>query len=106
MEGRSETVDGINGIGVLLLMSAFLPALASALAAIRNQGEFPKLRWRSEAMKKSFRSLNRKLDAMKKNKAELTFTKVRELAGDLGELMVDESLDWRVVFKDRIVEFG
>jgi hypothetical protein len=89
----------------ILLACAALPAFASALAAIRNQGEFLRLYRRSSAMKESFHRVNKKLDELSIS-TDVNLTAVTDIAGDLSQLMLNEFLDWRVVFKDREVEFG
>jgi hypothetical protein len=84
----------------LAVLCAVLPALAAALAAINNQGEFGRIAKRSEAMSERLVKLDLRVD----NLLEQPMLQSREvivIAYELAQLMVDEVLDWRVVFKDR-----
>jgi hypothetical protein len=87
----------------LVLASAFLPALAAALAAISNQGEFARVAKRSAAMADSFGRFARQISVLRSSDAQgvLKLAQVIPLAGEIAEVMVDEVADWRVVFIDR-----
>jgi hypothetical protein len=87
----------------LVLGSAFLPALAAALAGISNQGEFARVAKRSAAMANSCRRFAEQISAMRAANAQgfLKLSQVIPLAGEIAEVMVDEVADWRVVFIDR-----
>jgi hypothetical protein len=87
----------------LVLASAFLPALAAALAAISNQGEFARVAKRSAAMADSFSRFARQISVLRSSDAQgvLKLAQVIPLAGEIAEVMVDEVADWRVVFIDR-----
>jgi hypothetical protein len=87
----------------LVLASAFLPALAAALAAISNQGEFARVAKRSAAMADSFGRFTRQISVLRSSDAQgvLKLAQVIPLAGEIAEVMVDEVADWRVVFIDR-----
>ena len=89
----------------LVMASAFLPALAAALAGISNQGEFARLAKRSAAMAVYFKGFALQIAALRSNDAQgrngLQLSQVIPLAGEIAEAMVDEVADWRIVFIDR-----
>jgi hypothetical protein len=87
----------------LVLASAFLPALAAALAAISNQGEFARVAKRSAAMADSCGRFAKQISVLRSGNAQgvLKLAQVIPLAGEIAEVMVDEVADWRVVFIDR-----
>jgi hypothetical protein len=89
----------------LVLASAFLPALAAALAGINNQGEFARLAKRSAAMADSFSRFAVRIAALRSANADgsdaLKLSHLIPLAGEIAEVMVEEVADWRVVFTDR-----
>jgi hypothetical protein len=86
-------------IGLGLCATA-LPAFGAALAGIRSQGEFERVRKRSKAMLQTLRRICAELDDCT-NHQEISFAVLNVIAADAGQLMVDELLDWRIVFKDR-----
>lgn len=85
----------------LTLMCAVFPALGAALTAIRNQGEFMRVAKRSRAMAGRLEQIKKELDEFRNTQNEMTDERVVENAVKLAQLMVDEVLDWRVVFQDR-----
>jgi hypothetical protein len=87
----------------LVLASAFLPAMAAALAAISNQGEFARVAKRSAAMADSCGRFTRQISVLRSGNARgvLKLSQVIPLAAEIAEVMVDEVADWRVVFIDR-----
>jgi hypothetical protein len=89
----------------LVLASAFLPALAAALAGINNQGEFARVAKRSAAMADSFKRFGTQIAALRaadtRDPETLKLSHVIPLAGEIAEVMVDEVADFRVVFIDR-----
>jgi hypothetical protein len=89
----------------LVMASAFLPALAAALAGISNQGEFARLAKRSAAMAVYFKGFAKQIAALRLADAQdgdgLKLSQVIPLAGEIAEVMVDEVADWRIVFIDR-----
>jgi hypothetical protein len=82
------------------LCATALPAFGAALAGIRSQGEFERVKKRSKAMLQTLRRICTQLDECT-NHQELSFAVLSVIAADAGQLMVDELLDWRIVFKDR-----
>lgn len=85
----------------LTLLSAFLPALGAACAAIRSQGEFHRVVQRSEAMEEKLTQLQRALANVPCRPHEGNSARLRESAVQIAQLMANEVLDWRVVFQDR-----
>ena len=92
--------------GWTVFLCGFLPALGAALAGIKNQGEFVRVSKRSEAMEmllgallERVTELEQKLEAP--SNGPLTMREVARVAEDASRLMVNEVLDWRVVFADR-----
>jgi hypothetical protein len=87
----------------LALCSAVLPAFASALVAISNQGEFVRLAKRSAAMADLFQKHATEIALLKRGPARPDLPEVAGLASRIAGAMVDEVADWRVVFADRPV---
>ncbi len=87
----------------LVLISAFFPALAAALAGISNQGEFSRVAKRSAAMADSFEKFSEQIKALLHTEVPSgpKLSQVVPLAGRIAQVMVDEVADWRVVFTDR-----
>src|SRR5207302_10926650 len=89
----SELWDKIS-----LILAAGAPAVGAALAAIANQGEFARVAKRSGAMAGR---LQQDLERLKKHGANARASEVAEDALRVAQTMVDEVLDWRLVFLDR-----
>jgi hypothetical protein len=91
--------------GWLTFACAGFPALAAALAGISHQGEFARVAKRSHAMAARFHQLAGEIDRLEQATATrpdaLCLAHVTPLAAEAAQLMVDEVLDWRVVFLDR-----
>jgi hypothetical protein len=85
----------------LVFANAAFPALGAALAAIKSHGEFHRIGQRSAAMVEELRGLKLDLNSVSARTAGLCSVRIRETADQIAELMVDETLDWRIVFKDR-----
>jgi len=98
--------------GGLAFICAVFPAIAGALAAINNHGEFRRVEKRSAAMKASIEMLIQRIDniciQMEKPDAETIsfFQDARNVSSDAADLLVREVLDWRVLFQDRPQEMG
>ena len=94
----------------LTLLAAVLPAFGAALAGIREQGEFLRVSKRSLAMHDRLVQFKEQLESLRKPKNPgdpppmLESGPVIEIAISVIQLMVDEVLDWRVVFQDRPLE--
>lgn len=95
-------------LGSLIFLAGFLPAMGAAMAGINNQGEFKRVSMRSQAMAERLRQLDARATRLLANLQSTTrpwvpgaSAEVRELATDAAQLMVNEVLDWRVIFLDR-----
>lgn len=85
----------------LVLVSATFPALSAALAGINNQGEFKRLAKRSTAMVDGLARLSNRIQDLQGAQAPLRSESVLRLSGQITEIMVQEVVDWRVMFVDR-----
>ena len=89
----------------LTFATATLPAFGSALAGINNQGEFSRVAKRSRAMAHRMKHLAGDIDTLERRAAatpgSVRLEHVTPLALHIVQLMVDENLEWRVVFTDR-----
>lgn len=83
---------------IWLIAAAWLPAAGAALAAINNQGEFARIAKRSRAMAGRLKEHHEKLS---KDGVAGRSSEVAEDALRVAQTMVDEVLDWRLVFLDR-----
>lgn len=84
----------------LAALGAIFPALAAALAGINNQGEFGRIAKRSRAMADRLQQLEGEISALSQ-RPDVRSREAIDVTWGLAQLMVDEVLDWRVVFKDR-----
>jgi hypothetical protein len=86
-------------------VTAFLatasPTLGAALAGIRSQAEFERVKKRSRAMLHTLQRICKELDARDDRAENISLAALNLIVADAGQLMVDELLDWRIVFKDR-----
>ena len=96
-----ESTGGGEGWDVWSFLGAFLPAVGAALAAINNQGEFGRIAKRSRAMAAKLEKKNKKFDEFLNSPLVAPSSEVANLALQVAQTMVDEVLDWRVVFLDR-----
>lgn len=91
----------------LTFCCGFFPAAGAALAGISNQGEFRRIALRSNSMSERLEQhLNRlnRLEARLQRPGVLRQQLSAELAGlasETARTMVNEVLDWRVIFQDR-----
>ncbi len=84
--------------------TAFLPAFGAAAAGLINQGEFARMAKRSEAMSERFLQIDGELQALERRMVlgqPVTSAEIAAQASRTAQLMVDEVLDWRVVFVHR-----
>ncbi|MBP1637043.1 MAG: hypothetical protein H6Q10_3617, partial [Acidobacteria bacterium] len=89
-----------NASGWLTLLCAFLPAAGSACAAIRGFAETRRLAQRSKAMQDGLARLQEELAGIPTGGGALNLQRLRACADRVGDLMIRETLDWRVVFQD------
>ena len=89
----------------LTLIAAGFPAFGAALAGINNQGEFSRVAKRSRAMAARMERIENDLATLAaraaENPAAVRLGQITPLALYVVQLMVDENLEWRVVFTDR-----
>lgn len=90
---------------LLTLITIVGPALGAALAAIRSQGEFDRLTKRSRAMTSQLKRVSDQLDRLILQDGDLSSLRLSEIAVNGGQLMVDEVLDWRIVFQERPLDW-
>jgi len=88
--------------GWLIFAGALFPAIGASLAGINNQGEFRRIAKRSEAMVGHLKELRVNLSNMEAA-GHLRWESVTKVTAQTSQLMVNEVLDWRVVFLDRPV---
>jgi hypothetical protein len=87
--------------GTLVILNALLPAIGAAIAAIRNQGEFHRISQRSLAMREELDDLKLELSQIAARSEELRSQDMRRVCEQTARLMINETLDWRIVFQDR-----
>jgi hypothetical protein len=75
--------------------------MGAAMAAIKNQGEFARIAKRSRAMAERLEQMNKQAKPLLESATALHSSEVAKYAFDVAQLMVDEVLDWRVLFLDR-----
>jgi len=95
----------------LTFACGFFPTLGAALAAINNQAEFRRLARRAEAMRVVLEQRIQALDDLGSglhagSGPDGFAPRVRQAAEDAARLLVNQVLDWRVVFLDRPLELG
>jgi hypothetical protein len=83
------------------LLATVLPAFGAAFAGIRSQAEFERVKKRSRAMLQTLRHICRELRSRENDEEGLSYSALNQIVAEAGQLMVDELLDWRIVFKDR-----
>ena len=87
--------------GWLTLACAVMPALGAAFAAIRSQCEAQRLAQRSRAMEETLTQLQLDLASVSTSDKALNSQRLRDCADRVSDLMIRETLDWRVVFQDQ-----
>lgn len=91
----------------LTFLCGFLPALGAALAGIAYQGEFRRLMRRSRAMEQALGQLAHRARAIRASEGGALEAHhqrsrlVAALANSASQVMLQELLDWRVVFLDQ-----
>jgi hypothetical protein len=91
----------------LTFCCGFFPAVGAALAGIGNQGEFRRIAQRSKSMAERLEQQLEKLAAIEHRlqqpspaRPQLS-TELAGLASEAAQTMVNEVLDWRIIFQDR-----
>jgi hypothetical protein len=85
----------------LMIFAGLLPALAAALGGICSQGEFHRVARRSAAMASRLEDLRLEMASVPTRPGELNSVRLSHYARKVAQLMINEMLDWRVVFQDR-----
>lgn len=91
----------------LTFCCGFFPALGAALAGINNQGEFRRVKHRSRSMAERLEHQLTEVEALKQRITASVETEVQmspevsRVASDTARMMVNEVLDWRIIFQDQ-----
>ncbi len=83
------------------LVATAAPAFGAALAGIRTQAEFERVKKRSHAMLQTLQRICKELAPRAEGHQKISYAALNLIVAEAGQLMVDELLDWRIVFKDR-----
>ena len=86
---------------IVELVATAAPAFGAALAGIRTQAEFERVKKRSHAMLQTLQHISKELAPRAKGHEIISYAALNLIVAEAGQLMVDELLDWRIVFKDR-----
>ncbi len=101
----SEHVSAISNGPQLKIVIGFcatvFPAFGAALAGIRSQGEFERVERRSDAMRTRLEIISKDLARLAKPNEVITSARLQQIVSEAGQLLIDELLDWRIVFKYR-----
>lgn len=82
----------------LTFVGIMFPAWGAALAGFRSHGEFNRIAQRSHAMAARMRELRHALVGIRRS---TTSTTLGQRAEEVAETMVDELLDWRIIFREK-----
>lgn len=94
-------LPGPWAVAVIALIATASPALGAALAGIRSQAEFERVKKRSRAMLQTLQRICKELSPRHPGAQNISYADLNLIVAEAGQLMVDELLDWRIVFKDR-----
>lgn len=89
----------------LPFMSIVSPAFGAAFAGIRSQGEFERVARHSVAMAEYLREKSEELDKIH-HLTHLNSNVLARIVDDIAEKMIEEMLDWRIVFHKRPIELA
>jgi len=92
--------EGLDNFGLLFFCASF-PALGAALSGINHQGEFARIARRSRAMAARLTQVKAELEVLLEPRRIVRSNEAAAHALQAAQIMVDEVLDWRVVFLDR-----
>jgi hypothetical protein len=93
-----------NTSAAIAFAATVFPAFGAALAGVRSQGEFERVKKRSEAMHDELKRQVERLETLRNGAAPISSTILGTIVAESGQLMLDELLDWRIVFRDRPFE--
>jgi hypothetical protein len=94
-------LPGPWAVAAVALIATASPALGAALAGIRSQAEFERVKKRSRAMLQTLHRICKELSPRHPSNENISYAALNLIVAEAGQLMVDELLDWRIVFKDR-----
>jgi hypothetical protein len=94
-------LPGSWAVAAIALIATASPALGAALAGIRSQAEFERVKKRSRAMLQTLQRICKELSPPNSSDEKISLASLNLIVAEAGQLMVDELLDWRIVFKDR-----
>jgi hypothetical protein len=83
------------------LAATAAPAFGAALAGIRTQAEFERVKKRSRATLQTLQRICKELASGDRSGEKISYSALNLIVAEAGQLMVDELLDWRIVSKDR-----
>ena len=87
------------------LLSIVCPAFGAAFAGILSQGEFQRVGRHNVAMAEYLDEKYVDLETFR-NKSTVDSASLAQIVDDISEKMIDEILDWRIVFHKRPIELG
>lgn len=92
----------------LTIITVVAPSFGAALTAIRFQEEFERVSKRSAAMSARLQLMSAELAALIEADDDTRFTSeaLSKIAANADRLMVQEVLNWRIVFQERPLELG
>lgn len=93
---------------LLTFFCGFLPALGAAIGGIINQGEFRRVEKRSESMREQLLVVRSQIERLRQQVLESAdppreqfSVRAAALTADASRLLLNDVLDWRVIFLDR-----
>ena len=90
---------------VLSLLSIVFPAFGAAFAGIRSQGEFQRVGRHNAAMEDYLKEKSEELKKIQRS-SSLDSATLARIVDDIAEKLIDEVLDWRIVFHKRPIELA
>jgi hypothetical protein len=90
---------------VFSLLSIVCPAFGAAFAGILSQGEFERVGRHNAAMADYLEEKYVDLENFR-NKSNVDSASLAQIVDDISEKMIDEILDWRIVFHKRPIELA
>jgi hypothetical protein len=103
MRAYLNDLPGINTI--LAAVSIICPAFGAAFAGIRSQGEFQRVGRHNAAMKDYLKEKSEELKKIQRT-PNLDSATLARIVDDIAEKLIDEVLDWRIVFHKRPIELA
>jgi hypothetical protein len=82
-------------------VATVFPAVGASLAGIRSQAEFERVKKRSKVMHQRLEQILARLNPTNNPDHAISSAELSAAVAEAGQLMVDELLDWRIVFEER-----